>query len=181
MVSQSRNVFPNFLTLNLAGGLPTNVAGQPIPNSVGFNIIDPTLPFFPCTNAAGAVTFLPIVQPGTLNTLNPAVPLACLVAINQSFPGGFGFTLPERQLRMPSAQHYSFTWEQELIPTPYFRWHTSARWRRHLLRLTTPNLGPNAFLLPTSIGVDQLPTERHRDSDLRETTGGEWNCWWASG
>ena len=41
VVSQSRNVFPNFLTLNLAGGLPNL-------DEVGFNIADPTLPFFPC-------------------------------------------------------------------------------------------------------------------------------------
>ncbi len=156
VVSQSRNVFPNFLTLNLAGGLPNNVAGAPIPNSVGFNITDPTLPFFPCTNANGAVTFLPIVQPGTLNTLNPAVPLSCLVAINSSFPGGFGFTLPERKLRMPSAQHYSVTWEQELNSNAVFSLAYVGTLGRHLLRLTTPNLGPNAFLLPTSIGVNNF-------------------------
>jgi hypothetical protein len=106
VVSQSRNVFPNFLTLNLAGGL----ANQ---NGVGFNITDPTLPFFPCTDADGT-RFLPITQPGTLNTLNPDVPLSCLVSINSSFPGGFGFTLPERKLEMPMAHHYALTWEQEL-------------------------------------------------------------------
>ena len=153
VVSQSRNVFPNFLTLNLAGGLPTNVSGVPVPNSVGFNITDPTLPFFPCPSANGGVSFLPLVQPGTLNTLNPAVPLSCLVAINSSFPGGFGFTLPERKLRMPSAQHYSFTWEQELNAKAVFSVAYVGTLGRHLLRLTTPNLGPNAFLLPTSISV----------------------------
>src|SRR6185369_9691682 len=42
VVSQSRNVFPSFLTLNLAGGIPNQ-------NSVGFNITNPTRPFFPCT------------------------------------------------------------------------------------------------------------------------------------
>ncbi len=152
VVSQSRNVFPNFLTLNLAGGLPTNVAGVPIPNSVGFNITDPTLPFFPCTGPDG-VSFLPIVQPGTLNTLNPAVPLSCLVAINSSFPGGFGFTLPERKLRMPSAQHYSLTWEQELNSNAVLSVAYVGTLGRHLLRLTTPNLGPNAFLIPTVINV----------------------------
>lgn len=145
VVSQSRNVFPNFLTLNLAGGLPNQGA-------VGFNIADPTLPFFPCPSAAG-VTFMPIVQPGTLNTLNPAVPLSCLVGINNAFPGGFGFTLPERKLRMPSAQHYSFTWEQELNSNAVVSVAYVGTQGRHLLRLTTPNLGPNAFLLPTKINV----------------------------
>ena len=156
VVSQSRNVFPNFLTMNLAGGLPTNVAGVPIPNSFGFNITDPTLPFFPCPNLAGGVTFLPLVQPGTLNTLNPSVPLSCLVAINSSFPGGFGFTLPERKLRMPSAQHYSFTWDQELNANAVFSVAYVGTLGRHLLRLATPNLGPNAFLIPTSITVNNF-------------------------
>ena len=145
VVSQSRNVFPNFLTLNFAGGLPG--AG-----GVGFNISDPTLPFFPCTDANGT-RFLPIVQPGTLNTLNPNVPLSCLVAINTSFPGGFGFTLPERKLRMPSAQHYSVAWEQEMNRNAVMSVAYVGTQGRHLLRLTTPNLGPNAFLLPTAINV----------------------------
>jgi hypothetical protein len=146
VVSQSRNVFPNFLTLNLAGGL-RNAAG-----GVGFNISDPTLPFFPCTGTNGT-TFLPLVQPGTLNTLNPAVPLSCLVAINTSFPGGFGFTLPERKLRMPSAQHYSIAWEQELNRNTVVSVAYVGTQGRNLLRLTTPNLGPNAFLVPTAINV----------------------------
>lgn len=152
VVSQSRNVFPNFLSLNLAGGLPNMIGGVPIPNSVGFNITDPTLPFFPCPGPAGP-TFLPLIQPGTLNTLNAAVPLSCLVAINSSFPGGFGFTLPERKLRMPSAQHYALTWEQELNSNAVLSVAYVGTLGRHLLRLTTPNLGPNAFLLPTSINV----------------------------
>lgn len=145
VVSQSRNVFPNFLTLNLAGGLPNQ-------NGVGFNITDPTRPFFPCVQN-NVTTFLPIVQPGTLNTLNPAVPLSCLVAINAGFPGGFGFTLPERKLRMPMAQHYSFSLEQELNSNTVVSLAYVGTRGSRLLRLTTPNLGPNAFLIPTSVNV----------------------------
>ncbi|HBB94066.1 MAG TPA: hypothetical protein DC054_01630, partial [Blastocatellia bacterium] len=145
VVSQSRNVFPNSLTLNFAGGLSSATG-------VGFSISDPTLPFFPCTDANGT-RFLPIVQPGTLNTLNPAVPLSCLVAINTSFPGGFGFTLPERKLRMPSAQHYSIAWEQELNRNTVISVAYVGTQGRHLLRAATPNLGPNAFLVPTAISV----------------------------
>ena len=145
VVSQSRNVFPNFLTMNLAGGRPTQ-------SGVGFNITDPTRPFFPCTDSTGT-RFLPIVQPGTLNTLNPAVPLSCLVAINSSFPGGFGFTLPERKLEMPMAHHYSVTWEQELNADNVLALAYVGTMGRQLLRLTTPNLGPNAFLIPTLVNV----------------------------
>jgi len=75
------------------------------------------------------------------------------VAINSSFPGGFGFTLPERKLKMPSAQHYSLTWEQELNPKTVLSMAYVGTLGRHLLRLTTPNLGPNAFLIPTTINV----------------------------
>ena len=145
VVTQSRNVFPNFLTLNLAGGLAND-------NGVGFNISDPTLPFFPCTDQSGT-RFLPITQPGTLNTLNPAVSLSCLVAINSSFPGGFGFTLPERKLEMPMAHHYALTWEQELNTNNVLAVAYVGTLGRQLLRLTTPNLGPNAFLIPTSVNV----------------------------
>jgi hypothetical protein len=93
------------------------------------------------------------VQPGTLNTLNSAVPLSCLVAINSSFPGGFGFTLPERHLEMPLAHHYSLTWEQELNANNVIALAYVGTAGRQLLRLTTPNLGPNAFLIPTLVNV----------------------------
>jgi hypothetical protein len=146
VVSQSRNVFPNFLTLNFAGGVP----GQ---GNVGFNISNPTLPFFPCRNAAGDVRFFPVTQPGTLNTLNPAVSLQCLVTINTSFPGGFGFTLPARKLESPTAHHYAFTFEQQLRTNLVVSVAYVGTQGRHLLRLTTPNLGPNAFLIPTVINV----------------------------
>ena len=146
VVSQSRNVFPNFLSLNFAGGVPDQ-------GNVGFNITDPTTPFFPCRDAAGGLRFLPVTQPGTLNTLNPAIPLPCLVAINSAFPGGFGFTLPARNLESPTAQHYAFTYEQELRGNLVVSLAYVGTQGRHLLRLTTPNLGPNAFLIPTRIDI----------------------------
>jgi hypothetical protein len=145
VVSQSRNVFPNFLTLNLAGGVTTQAG-------VGFVITDPSLPFFPCADR-GLVRFLPVTQPGTLNTLNPQMSLSCLVNLNTSFPGGFGFTLPARKLEMPTAHHYAFTFEQQLRPNLVISVGYVGTQGRHLLRLTTPNMGPNAYLLPTRIDV----------------------------
>ena len=146
VVSQSRNVYPNFLTLNFAGGTPNQ-------GGVGFNITDPSLPFFPCRDAAGSLRFLPVTQPGTLNTLNPAVSLQCLVTINTSFPGGFGFTLPARKFEMPTAHQYAFTFEQQLRSRLVVSLAYVGTQGRHLLRLTTPNLGPNAFLIPKVINV----------------------------
>ncbi|MFN2511691.1 MAG: carboxypeptidase regulatory-like domain-containing protein [Pyrinomonadaceae bacterium] len=146
VVSQSRNVFPNFLTLNLAGGIATQAG-------VGFVITDPSLPFFPCRDSRDNVRFFPVTQPGTLNALNPQMSLSCLVSINTSFPGGFGFTLPARELEMPTAHHYAFTFEQQLRDNLVISLGYVGTQARHLLRLTTPNLGPNAFLFPTRINV----------------------------
>jgi len=146
VVSQSRNVFPNFLTLNLAGGVPVG-------GGVGFNITDPSLPFFPCPDDNGGLRLFALTQAGSLNQLNRAVPLACLVSINNSFPGGFGVTLPERRLEMPTAYHYAFTFEQQLVERLVFSAAYVGTQGRHLLRLTTPNLGPDAFLIPTAINI----------------------------
>ncbi|MDQ1558693.1 MAG: hypothetical protein QOD32_1753 [Pyrinomonadaceae bacterium] len=146
VVSQSRNVFPNFLTLNLAGGLP-------VQGGVGFNIADPSRPFFPCPDGNGGLRFFALTQADTLNRLNPAVPLACLVGLNNSFPGGFGVTLPERRLQMPTAYHYAFTFEQQLADRLVFSAAYVGTQGRHLLRLTTPNLGPDAFLIPTAVNI----------------------------
>ena len=146
VVSQSRNVFPNFLTLNLAGGVP-------VQEGVGFDITDPNLPFFTCPDAGGGVRFFPLTQRNTLNRLNPAVPLACLVGVNNSFPGGFEITLPARRFEMPAAAHYAFTLEQQLSAALVFSAAYVGTQGRHLLRLTTPNLGPNAFLIPTVVNL----------------------------
>ena len=54
---------------------------------------------------------------------------------------------------MPSAQHYSFAWEQELNSNAVLSVAYVGTQGRHLLRLTTPNLGTNAFLIPTVINV----------------------------
>ena len=94
-----------------------------------------------------------MTQPGTLNTLNPAVNLQCLVAINTSFPGGFGFTLPSRTFEMPAAHHYAITFEQQLKTSLVLSVAYVGTQGRHLIRLTTPNLGPNAYLFPTIINV----------------------------
>ncbi len=146
VVSQSRNVFPTFLTMNFAGGVPTQ-------SGVGFAITDPSLPFFPCSGGQAGLTFLPVTQPGTLNTLNPQMSLNCLVSINRSFPGGFGFTLPARRFEMPSAYHYAFTYDQQLHENLVASMAYVGTQGRHLLRLTTPNFGPNAFLIPAVINV----------------------------
>jgi hypothetical protein len=147
VVSQSRNVFPNFLTLNFAGGVPGG-------GGLGFNIADPSLPFFPCRDEGGVISFFPVTRSGTLNALNPDVPLRCLVDINASFPGGFGFTLPARRFEMPTAYHYAVSFEQEFTPEIVASVAYVGTLGRQLPRLTTPNLGPNAFLVPVRVDIN---------------------------
>lgn len=138
VVSQSRNVFPNVITANFAGG-----AG-----GAGFNtfgIFNPQDPFFG------------LVQPGTLNTLDLSrFTLQQQIQFLQ-FLGDGGFsqgvsgittTLPDRQLKTPLAHHYSLTVEQQLSRNMAFSAAYVGTQGRNLLRSTTPNLGPNALLAP---------------------------------
>ncbi|MGH9842974.1 MAG: TonB-dependent receptor domain-containing protein, partial [Blastocatellia bacterium] len=147
VVSLSRNVFPNFLTLNTGGGLGSidgnngRIGGFDV-----FNTASPTNGI--CFGGDCVNRFFPFAAPGTLNRLNePNITLNVLTdVLNRAFPGEFGFTLPAKNLPTPMAHQYSFTIEQELG----LNWVASAAYvgtqGRNLLRLTTPNLGPNLIL-----------------------------------
>lgn len=154
VVSQSRNVFENFLNINFGGGIPL-VGG----NETGFR--DFTL-FNPATtgicfarNANGnCVDFRTTIVGGTLNQSNNNIPLADLIRIvRTNFPGGFGFTLPARQLESPMAQQYSVTFEQQLSSSLALSVGYVGTRGSHLLRVTTPNLGPNTFIGPIFFDV----------------------------
>jgi len=146
VVSQSRNVFPTFLTLNFGGGNLTSIANEfPLLlfNPAGFSI----------DIGNRNITLL---APGTLNQLNPEFGLSNLIAfVDERFPNAIGPTLPARQLEMPMAHHFAFTYEQQLsrdlvISTAYVGTRAN-----HLLRFSTPNLGPGLTLIPTSFDVFQ--------------------------
>ena len=164
VVSQSRSVFPRFVTVNLAGGRG-NVFFDP----------DNLAPFTALSLLNPSSSSL--VQPGTLNRLNPNSTLAEQIALINciaSAGGGncgtlFGginlgdfavpsasgveVTLPARRLQMPMAQHYSFTFEQQLNPDTVVSAAYVGTQGRNLLRFTTPNLGTNAILLPLVFDV----------------------------
>ena len=152
VVSQSRNVFPNFLTLNTAGGLGA-FSARPFSlfnPAIGGLCFGPTLPNGQCASAAD---FRRYVRPGTLNTLNNALGLGNLVSsILRDFAGGFGATLPTRQLDTPMAHHYSVTFEQQLNNSLVVSAAYVGTQGRHLLRFTTPNLGQNLILVPLGFG-----------------------------
>ena len=97
------------------------------------------------------------MQPGTLNTLNPALSFAQLVQLFSQFgtgagtfpaESGFGFTIPAQNLQMPTAHHYDFTFEQQLRQNLIISAAYVGTRGRHLLRFTTPNLGRDAFVAP---------------------------------
>lgn len=145
VASQSRNVYPTFLTLNF-GGLNA-LAGE-----VPLNFFNPGRTIV--TTAAGQ--FVPLAQPGTVNRLNPLLTLdRVFTVINGSFPDALGATLPSRQLQMPSAAHYNLTVEQQLGRQLVISGSFTGTQGRHLLRFTTPNLGPASTIVPTALGIFQ--------------------------
>lgn len=138
VVSQSRNVFPNVITSNFAGGFAGTGFTQ-------FDILNPSDPI------------LDLVLPRTLNTLDlrrftlaQQVRFLEFLGGSSLFTGasGLSITLPRRQLETPMAHHYSVTFEQQLSPSMIFSAAYVGTLGRNLLRLTTPNFGPNSFLAP---------------------------------
>jgi hypothetical protein len=140
VVSQSRNVYPSFLTLNF-GGL-FNDASNPSGNPLAYN--------HPGGTQIIGDAFL--AAPNTVNILNPATPLnqELLTALLDRFPSALGLTLPRRDLATPVAHHYSFAFEQQLTRTLTVSAAYVGTSGRNLLRFTTPNLGPNAVITPAS-------------------------------
>jgi hypothetical protein len=152
VISQSRNVFPSFLTLNLAGGNGNHSFNNPQSNAT-LGIINPSDP-----NVGSG---LGLVQTGTINQPNALVSLATLSTfINQvagsdflSGASGFGATLPARRLETPRAHHYALTVEQQLGARMFVSVAYAGTQGRQLLRFITPNLGPNAIIVPLSLAV----------------------------
>jgi hypothetical protein len=142
VISQSRNVFPTFLTLNTAGGATSLVpgAGPTTRDFVIFNPINGILTFNGRTDS--------YIVPGTLNTLN--APYRAVIQFNRDARAGagFGFTLPARNLETPMAHQYAVTFEQQLSRGIVLSAGYVGTLGRNLLRFTTPNLGPNVILNP---------------------------------
>ena len=148
VISQSRNVFPSFSTINL-GGFNTSFDVNDVEGSVGL-----PHPFVPVNPA----TFFAV--PGTLNTLDTnrvgsPVTAELLAALFTNLAAGPGFVLPSNNLVTPYSQHWSLTLEHQfgkdfLASAAYVGTRGT-----HLLRFATPNLGPNA--IPVVTGIDAQP------------------------
>jgi hypothetical protein len=162
VVSQSRNVFPPFLSINTPGGRGnTDFANglRIFPYGL-FTILNPVAEQFP-----GHFH----VQPGTLNILannegfttllellEHHVEGANFVASGGGFlpaAAGVGITIPARNLAMPMAHQYSIGFEQQLRARMVLSAAYVGTTGRHLLRFTTPNLGANSFIAPLAFQV----------------------------
>ncbi|HYX43231.1 MAG TPA: hypothetical protein VE821_16105, partial [Pyrinomonadaceae bacterium] len=170
VVSQSRNVYPSYLTVNFAGGLSnlafipgreqgTTLCPASFSSGCPFLFLNPSNPIPNINNPNGALVQL--VQPGTLNNLNPSLTFAQAVNfVNAIVRGGgsvlpplsgFGATIPTQQMATPLAHHFDLSFEQQLGRNLALSVSYVGTRGRHLLRFTTPNLGPNAYIVPTSV------------------------------
>src|SRR5262249_13064644 len=147
VISQSRNVFPNFLTINFGGFNPdcrTNPAGciQTL-----FHRLVAENPSF---------TY---ARPGTLNQYNGAFGDPVLAIVNSVFltnvTTGPRFILADAHLETPYAQHWGLTVEREFGRDFLFSVAYVGTKGTHLLRVATPNLGPNSIAYVSNIIADQ--------------------------
>ena len=150
VVSQSRSVFPAYVTVNTAGGLANPLFFSPFPIPLG--LLNPSLS--------------DLVRNGTLNTLGLPLPQAIdeinlIASAGGVLPGASGveFTLPARRLETPGAHHYSLAFEQRVGADAVVSVAYVGTRGHNLLRLTTPNLGPNAVSLVNAFDVDLNPAD----------------------
>jgi hypothetical protein len=145
VVSQSRNVFPTFVTVNTAGGF-----GNLLFPLLPLGLLNPSNPN------------LGLVVPGTLNLLNPNIPLAehlsrinLLASAGGVLPGASGIeaTLPARKQEAPEAHHYALTFEQRFGRDTFLSIAYVGTQARNLPRFSTPNLGTNAVSLLRSFDI----------------------------
>jgi TonB dependent receptor/Carboxypeptidase regulatory-like domain len=148
VVTQSRNVFPNFFTVNFAGGTGSQNQTCESPFPCGeLNLLNPS--------------DLPFIQRNSLNRIRPGLDTLSLIQMLNDFVTGsetnsfsiFGATLPARQLKTPRAHQFTVGFEQLLSRHLSLSAAYVGTRGRNLLRFTTPNLGPNTLLIPAFFDV----------------------------
>ncbi len=145
VVSQSRNVYPTFLTLNFGGIRAATSNGDTF-----LSIFNPAATFFRLSDGRA----VSLIAPGTANRFNPEIPLGDFLSfLNGAFPDALGVTLPVARLRTPVAHHYSLTFEQQINAQTTLSLAYTGTVGHYLLRSTTPNLGPAITIAPTAFTV----------------------------
>ena len=162
VVSQSRNVFPNEVPINVD------------PNFLGFDLLSLNNPIFlALTVDATNNPVVPVVrllasgscnQFGTCNRFGSvSEDFAALIGqlFIQNRNGGLAFTLPEKNLRTPYVQQWHLTYEREVRNNYVWSVAYVGTKGTKLLRLTTPNRGPNVTpqiqVLPPMLPLQPFP------------------------
>lgn len=151
VIDQARNAFSDFLPLNMANFSPRS--GN---RTFLFNIANPAV--------RDLSPALEVITPGTLNEF-PSINSIALLA-NQFFglgnlslsPNvlGLDLVLPQNKLKAPYALHYGLTLEQQFggdfLASIAYIGTTGVK----LLRVATPDRGPNFSRFGTPLNVDPL-------------------------
>ena len=147
VISQSRNVFPNFLALNL-GGYRLNSQDPP-----DFFRLAPVNPNRFATS-------------GSLNNYDTGGEggpdlVAFMVDTAERTNNGSGpaFVLPSASLETPYADHWAITLEQEIHRDLMMSLGYVGTRGLHQLRFATPNLGPNVFPVVLSVTSEAAGSE----------------------
>ena len=166
VVSQSRNVFPTFIPVNLDANLFA-VAGGQFDN--GSAIFNPNFLIFQLVQNNQVGSPVRLVSPGTVNTFGTVPPgaLQALLGLLLNPPatgintglnipltgggGGLAFTLPDRKLRSPYALHYNLQVEREMFRDFLVNVAYVGSRGEKLTRFRTPNGGPNGQTVPVDI------------------------------
>ncbi len=141
VASQSRNVFPSFLTVNF--GAVRNGSQQ------GLSFLNP---------ADFRFEGVDLRRPGTLNAINPAIPFDDFIGfLRIFFPNAITATLPESKLKVPSALHYAAAFEQQVGRRYTVLLSYVGTRGASLLRFNTPNLGQSLTTAPTALVTVDVP------------------------
>ena len=177
VVSQSRNVFPNFLPFNADAG--SFAAFQQlffVPGETGtLAIYNPSFIPIDVVNPNGSITRYPLIQKGQLNTVqlpsgvlpqvlgllfNPATANLAVNGINAPSGGGLAYTLPASDLRAPYTLQYNLQFERELFSDFLLNIAYVGTRGVKLTRFRTPNGGANSITIPIDpLGLNANPIQ----------------------
>ncbi|MGH9842772.1 MAG: carboxypeptidase-like regulatory domain-containing protein [Blastocatellia bacterium] len=168
VVSQSRNVFPNFLPFNIDANTFSYARDAFfIPGSTGvFGLFTPRAITLDYINQ-GRINNVILVQDNRLNVLQApsgALPQLLGLLFNPSVAGalpsggGIAFTLPDKNLRSPYALQYNLQIEREIYDDFLVNLAYVGSRGIKLTRFRTPNGGPNSVTLPIDpLGLTPSP------------------------
>ena len=148
VISQSRNVFPSFLPINLAGFF----------EGEGSSTSHPLQAFNPNRLAVpGTLNRFDPTNPQAAGPFSPTINLYLNTETATRFATGPAFVLPAADLVTPYAQHWGITLEHQIKNNLLLSAAYVGTRGVHLLRVSTPNLGLNAT--PVVDSIREVPDE----------------------